>query len=132
MADQRIRTRFALGLLLFLTAGCGRNSFSFAQMPVTAHGAAVDSQHLSAAGRQLLLAYLESAELPDLRWPKFENYRKEVGEFYDSCAGELAWVRGGRPTQQARDDSRYWVTSRTDSGRALRRKENTRARSSRR
>src|ERR1044071_6056343 len=43
----------------------------------------------------------EAAELPELRWPDFTNYREQVRQFYGS-AFSLAGTSNSAPTPQAR------------------------------
>jgi murein L,D-transpeptidase YcbB/YkuD len=59
-------------------------------------------QRLSSGGEELLKGFLKSAELPDLHWPNFSAYQKEVAELYSSCGGTLPWIQRGKPTGQAR------------------------------
>jgi len=60
------------------------------------------SDQLSIEGHSSLRAIIESAKFPNLRWPDFADYRKDVASFYDAYAGGLPWVRDGQPTSQAR------------------------------
>jgi L,D-transpeptidase YcbB len=59
------------------------------------------SQKLSAAGETQLHAIIDTAELTDLRWPEFGNYRSEVTEFYTSSIGSLPWIYESGPSTQA-------------------------------
>lgn len=59
-------------------------------------------QQLTSEGAAALHALLDSAQLPDLRPPGSEKFRTELKEFYDSFDNTLPWVRGSRPTAQAR------------------------------
>jgi len=43
-------------------------------------------QTLSAQGGSELRAIVESANLPDLRWPNWSDYRMHVEKFYDSSS----------------------------------------------
>ena len=71
--------------------------------PATISGSASTPEHqrLTPDGQSRLRALVNSATLPDLRWPNFERYRTEVTQFYDSF-GSLAWVQDSKPTPQAR------------------------------
>jgi L,D-transpeptidase YcbB len=60
------------------------------------------SDQLSIEGHSSLRAIIESAKFPNLRWPDFADYRKDIASFYDAYAGGLPWVRDGQPTSQAR------------------------------
>lgn len=65
--------------------------------------ASVDSgQQLTTEGTALLHALLDAPELPGLRPPGSANFRTEVKEFYASFENTLPWLRGSRPTSQAR------------------------------
>ena len=48
-----------------------------------------------------LCRFIETGELPDLRWPDFTNYREQVRQFYGP-AFSLAWTSNSAPTPQAR------------------------------
>jgi murein L,D-transpeptidase YcbB/YkuD len=43
-----------------------------------------------------------SGNLPDLRWPNFQDYRVNVDTFYRSADYSLAWIQNGQPTRRAR------------------------------
>jgi murein L,D-transpeptidase YcbB/YkuD len=57
---------------------------------------------LSVEGKALLQAYLNSAILPDLQYADFSAFRSEAQEFYEASGETLPWVRGRRPSAQAR------------------------------
>ena len=42
-----------------------------------------------------------AGQLSDLRWPNFSDYAAHVRRFYESFGYAYAWLREGRPTQQA-------------------------------
>ncbi len=63
--------------------------------------AATPAQQLSPAGETQLHAIIDTAELTDLRWPEFGNYRSEVTEFYTSSADSLPWTHESGPSTQA-------------------------------
>ena len=44
----------------------------------------------------------ESGRLDDLRWPSFSDYRRHVTAFYQAGGYQLAWIRDGKATSQAR------------------------------
>lgn len=46
-------------------------------------------------------AIIDAGILPDLRWPKFSDYRAYVAKFYQTGGYTLAWTRDGRATAQA-------------------------------
>jgi murein L,D-transpeptidase YcbB/YkuD len=58
-------------------------------------------QPLSADGKAGLNAYLDAAQLPDLQYPNFENYRREAKEFYEASGDRLPWLADNRPSRQA-------------------------------
>ena len=63
--------------------------------------AASGPQHLTSEGTSRLRALLEAADLPDLRWPGFQNYQEEVKEFYGAFNETLPWIQDSEPTPQA-------------------------------
>jgi len=58
-------------------------------------------QPLGAEGQAILHAIIQAGNLPDLRWPNFSDYYKQVQKFYESYGYSLPWVREGKPTAQA-------------------------------
>jgi murein L,D-transpeptidase YcbB/YkuD len=44
---------------------------------------------------------VQAGTLPDLRWPDFSDYQKNVQKFYESYGYSLPWVRGMEPTLEA-------------------------------
>ncbi len=63
--------------------------------------ATTPAQPLSPAGETQLYAIIDTAELTDLRWPEFGNYRSEVTEFYRASDGSLPWIHESGPSTQA-------------------------------
>ena len=63
--------------------------------------AASGPQHLTSEGTSRLRALLKAADLPDLRWPGFQNYQEEVKEFYGAFNENLPWIQDSEPTPQA-------------------------------
>jgi L,D-transpeptidase YcbB len=57
---------------------------------------------LSREGRAELRSVLSIGVLPDLRRPDFSDVRESVAELYSTSGNSLLWIRGGRPTAQAR------------------------------
>ena len=82
-------------LLLLSLAGCGGHSTALIDTKVSA------PQQLTPDGQELLRRFLHAASLPDLNWPSFSNYEKEVAEFYDAFGNRLPWIAGAQPTPQA-------------------------------
>jgi len=93
-----------LGLLVCAFTGCvgSRGNSIEASDRYFSSEANSGPQRLTADGEALLRSFLDAAELPDLRRPKFAGHQGEVKKFYDSSGGALYWVRQGEPTAQAR------------------------------
>ena len=62
---------------------------------------AEEAQRLSAKGETELRGIVAAGRLEILQWPKFGEYRAEIGEFYRAGGYTLAWVRNSRPTARA-------------------------------
>ncbi len=62
----------------------------------------VGAQTLSAASQKFLRSTIQNGKLPELRWPNFQKYRKDVAAFYQSYGYALPWVSDMQPTPQAR------------------------------
>ena len=62
---------------------------------------AAPPQQLSSEGQASLRAIIQAGNLPDLRWPDFSDYDKNVQKFYESYGYSLPWVREMQPTAQA-------------------------------
>src|SRR5262249_5385630 len=58
-------------------------------------------QALSTQEQNQLIGLIRAANLPDLRWPGFGDYRDQVMTFYEAGAYSLAWVSKNQPTPQA-------------------------------
>jgi L,D-transpeptidase YcbB len=56
---------------------------------------------VSSPDHPVLQPYIEAGKLDDLRWPNFSDYRSDVKNFYESSNYALAWLKDGRPTNQA-------------------------------
>jgi len=104
MTFRHIQILAGLGLLLVLPTGCRTDPVSRAdaKSESTSSGSISGQQRLSADGEASLRNLLNAAQMPDLHWPNFANYQKEVMEFYDGASGALPWIDQGRPTPQAR------------------------------
>ena len=83
----RARTWFvmclALGAALFSTA--------------FVHQGSTDTADVSSVLRSIVSA----GRLKELRWPDFSDYRQILEAFYAPTNFQLAWLRDGRPTEQA-------------------------------
>jgi murein L,D-transpeptidase YcbB/YkuD len=49
-----------------------------------------------------LRALAKAGTHPDLRWPKFPEFRSEVQRLYERAGWQPLWLDGGRPTEAAR------------------------------
>lgn len=93
-------------LVLFaLSSGLGAAHGSPSAGNVPSPGNA-GAQQLSSSARAALEGYLDAAQLPELQYPDFRNYRTDAQQFYRSVYGSasdsLPWVVGRRPSAQAR------------------------------
>jgi len=86
-------------LLVTRSAVAGAGAPSGASEPAAGGG-------LSPDGRAGLRAMVEAGRVPDLAWTDFTACRDDVSRFYQAGADDLAWVRGGVPTGQARSVAR--------------------------
>lgn len=102
MIFRRFQGWSCFGLLVFSVAGCGRNRGSSVEASPASAQAVSGSQQVTAQGEVILRTFLDSAQLPGLRWPNFADYQNEVKEFYDAFSSSLPWIRQGKPTPQAR------------------------------
>jgi murein L,D-transpeptidase YcbB/YkuD len=68
----------------------------------TAEDSALAGQRLSASGRAVLRALVDEGLHPDLSWPDFREHRESARSLYEAGGYELAWIRDGLPTEQAR------------------------------
>lgn len=73
---------------------------ALAQSPSSSNSAP-PPQQLSAEGQASLQSIIQTANLPELRWPDFSDYRAHVQKFYGLYGNELPWVRNMQPTPQA-------------------------------
>lgn len=87
--------------MMTLCWGCGRGSDDAAAHMVLQSVINSTPQPLSADGKASLNAYLDAAQLPDLQYPNFENYRTEAKEFYEASGDQLPWIADNRPSRQA-------------------------------
>jgi len=62
---------------------------------------AIPAQQLGPEGQSALRGIVQAGTLPDLRWPDFSDYQKNVQKFYESYGYSLPWVRGMEPTLEA-------------------------------
>jgi murein L,D-transpeptidase YcbB/YkuD len=92
--------KIALLTVMFF-ASSGSRGEAITQVASSHRSSGAEYQYLSVDGQSKMRDLVNSATLSDLRWPRFENYRIEVTEFYDSFGWSLPWVRDSRPTPQA-------------------------------
>jgi L,D-transpeptidase YcbB len=95
-----IRVRFfSVLLVVFAAAGCGPGrggptSLYFALTEIT-------PGQVSSQGQSSLLSMIDQGRLPDLQCSNFADYRIPAKSFYQSTGSKLAWLRDGKPTNQA-------------------------------
>ncbi len=106
MEQSRILRHLLLALpLIVIAALCGhligslRHAYS---QSATSNKTSAPPQQLSAEGQASLHAIIQAENLPELRWPNFSDYDKQVQKFYEMYGYSLPWVRGMEPTEEAR------------------------------
>ena len=88
-------------VLLFLLVGCNLAPASQLGSVAPQSESIGGAEPLGPEGQASLRAILETGKLPDLRWPDFSDYQKDVANFYEMCGDALPWVRGMQATPQA-------------------------------
>ena len=88
---------FALTALL-LAGGCHRQRKSKSAHNTNAYS---DELHQLVQNKSLPEEKVDTAKLPNLRWPNFSDYEPIVSSFYDDRNYEVAWTRNGAPTPTA-------------------------------
>jgi murein L,D-transpeptidase YcbB/YkuD len=104
MNFRGIHRRACFAILAALLAGWGGRSgepMPAARNPVSV-AAITGPQRVTPQGKARLEGYIRAAELSDLRWPNFQQYRAQVRKFYDSFGGALPWIHDRQPSRQAR------------------------------
>lgn len=93
----------ALCLLLLTTplAGCRQTSGNPPRSAEPSFTGATKPEQLSPNGVVALESYLDAAQLSDLQYPGFQDYRSEAKEFYAFVGNGLPWVLDRRPSPQA-------------------------------
>ena len=56
---------------------------------------------MPAATSDVLRSFVQSASLPDLRWPAFPEFRYEIERLYERAVWKPLWLDGARPTESA-------------------------------
>ena len=64
-------------------------------------GSALAQPNSTSEVSTLLSGIASAAQLSDLRWPDFSDYRAHVQTFYQPSGYAPAWIRDSRPTPQA-------------------------------
>jgi len=109
MELRAFRTYFRLWLILaalFVMPGAGycASDVPSADRPSGASTTAPQNslgQSLSPQAQNELARLIAMANLADLRWPNFIDYRDQVSTFYQAGAYSLAWFSNNQPTPQA-------------------------------
>jgi murein L,D-transpeptidase YcbB/YkuD len=97
---EQMRTGM-LWLACLFTAGC--SSVGTPVIRTASEAKQSLAEPPSAQGQQELRTIVDSGQLAELQWQDFSDYQKWVKEFYELGKYELAWTRGGKPTEQAVD-----------------------------
>lgn len=92
----------AAGAALLLAAGCRRTA------PPTAESKPPSPVSIA------LHTMAEQARLSDLRWPNFADLKQPVDSFYTSHQFEPVWLKGKKPTEQARQMMAAFAACSTD------------------
>jgi len=87
-------------IALFCASGCGSASSAGPQL-ATSSTASASALELSSEGQAWLGAAISRGSFPDLRWPDFSDFSKDVKKFYGFNGDSLWWVKGMEPTTQA-------------------------------
>jgi murein L,D-transpeptidase YcbB/YkuD len=100
MIKISLRTTFVLCAMsaLLLTSGCRRHRKTRSAPNTTEY--AQNLQDL-VAKKALPPEKVDTAQIPDLRWPNFSDYQTIIKTFYDDRNYEVAWTRDGAPTVAA-------------------------------
>ncbi len=116
MEQSRILRHLLLALpLIVIAALCGhligslRHAYS---QSATSNKTSAPPQQLSAEGQASLHAIIQAENLPELRWPNFSDYDKQVQKFYEMYGYSLPWVRGMEPTEGGAADHCRFISGR--------------------
>src|ERR1700733_3363803 len=93
------RVGSAVVLAALLVAGGCRKHRKTTSAPNT--DAYADKLHGLVTKKALPTEKVDTAKVPDLRWPNFSDYETIVNQFYDDRNYEVAWTRDGAPTAAA-------------------------------
>ena len=93
------RVGLAVVLAALLVAGGCRKHRKTTSAPNT--DAYADKLHDLVAKKALPPEKVDTAKVPNLRWPDFSDYQAIVTQFYDDRNFEVAWTRDGAPTAAA-------------------------------
>lgn len=105
MNQSRVSKSLLLMLPLLTIALLWGRDISSARCARTQSGSSAKSfappQQLSPEGQASLRAIVQAGNLPDLRWPDFSDYDKDLQKFYEFYGYSTPWVRGMEPTAQS-------------------------------
>jgi L,D-transpeptidase YcbB len=89
------------GASLLLVGGCRRKGAQPEQKPLSPESIALHQM-------------ADRARLDTMRWPNFADLRKPVKDFYNAHDFEPAWLKGTKPTEQARQMMAAFAACGTD------------------
>jgi murein L,D-transpeptidase YcbB/YkuD len=94
---RRIGSAVVLAALL-VAGGCRRHRKTTSAPNTDAYA---DKLHGLVEKKALPPEKVDTAKVPNLRWPDFSDYQAIVTQFYDDRNFEVAWTRDGAPTAAA-------------------------------
>jgi murein L,D-transpeptidase YcbB/YkuD len=94
---RRIGSAVVLAVLL-VAGGCRKHRKTTSAPNTDAYA---DKLHGLVAKKALPPEKVDTAKVPNLRWPDFSDYQAIVTQFYDDRNFEVAWTRDGAPTAVA-------------------------------
>jgi murein L,D-transpeptidase YcbB/YkuD len=94
---RRIGSAVVLAVLL-VAGGCRKHRKTTSAPNTDAYA---DKLHGLVAKKALPPEKVDTAKVPNLRWPDFSDYQAIVTQFYDDRNFEVAWTRDGAPTAAA-------------------------------
>ena len=94
---RRVGSGVVLAALL-VAGGCRKHRKTTSAPNTDAYA---DKLHGLVTKKALPTEKVDTAKVPDLRWPNFSDYETIVNQFYDDRNYEVAWTRDGAPTAAA-------------------------------
>jgi murein L,D-transpeptidase YcbB/YkuD len=91
-----------LARLALIALFCGEATGAARAVEAPTIIAGVEVSRLSSEGQAWLLNAIATGNSPDLRWPDFSDYSKDLRKFYEYNGDSLWWVNGLEPTAQAK------------------------------